>query len=143
MTDQMGFGIITATRANRVRHDKVKGREVGRATGITEYDLHPRGAMVEDALSSLERIVSQARASGPKLFAVITGYGSSGGTAMIKDAVLKRCRRYVAQNHIRGYLDGEKAGDVFCAEFIAFPETWSIPAALKRSPNPGIVFIAV
>ena len=99
--------------------------------------------MVEDALSSLERIVSQARASGPNLFAVITGYGSSGGTAMIKDAVLKRCRRYVAQNHIRGYLDGEKAGDVFCAEFIAFPETWSIPAALKRSPNPGIVFIAV
>ena len=87
--------------------------------------------------------VAQARASGPKLFAVITGYGSSGGTAMIKDDVLKRCRRYVAQNHIRGYLDGEKAGDVFCAEFIAFPETWSIPASMKRNPNPGIVFIAV
>ena len=99
--------------------------------------------MVEDALSSLERIVSQARASGPKLFAVITGYGSSGGTARIKDAVLARCRRYLAQNHIRGYLDGEKAGDVFCAEFIAFPETWSIPPAMKRSPNPGVVFVAV
>ena len=110
---------------------------------IAEYDLHPRGARVDDALARLDRIVSTARAGGPRLFAVITGYGSSGGTALIKSSVLNACRRYARQNHIRGYLDGEYAGDIFSAQALAFPDLWEIPAHYKRSPNPGIVFICV
>ena len=115
----------------------------GRRQGLMEYDLHPRGANVDEALARLEQIVSAARASGPPLFAVITGYGSSGGTSMIKQGVLAACRRYRAQNHIRGFLDGEFAGDVFSAVCLAFPDTSQIPPAYRRSPNPGIVFIAV
>ena len=64
-----------------------------RGRGLVEYDLHPRGANVDMALARLEQIVSAARASGPSLFAVITGYGSSGGTALIKEGVLEACRR--------------------------------------------------
>ena len=78
-----------------------------------EYDLHPNGARVDDALAQLNRIVSSARGGGASVFAVITGYGSSGGTAMIKSAVLAACRKYKRQNHIRGFLDGEFAGAVF------------------------------
>jgi hypothetical protein len=111
--------------------------------GLPEYDLHPRGAHVDDALAALNRIVSQARAGGPSLFAVITGYGSSGGTSRIKQSVLAACRRFLAQNHIRGYLDGELAGDVFSPECLAFPDSFRIPPSYRRSPNPGIVFIAV
>lgn len=114
-----------------------------RGRGLVEYDLHPRGTNVDMALARLEQIVSAARASGPSLFAVITGYGSSGGTALIKEGVLAACRRYQAQNHIRGFLDGEFAGDVFSAECLAFPDSSQIPPPYRRAPNPGIVFIAV
>ncbi len=108
-----------------------------------EYDLHPQGARVDDAVAQLNRIVSAARGGGESLFAVITGYGSSGGTAMIKGAVLAACRRFKSQNHIRGYLDGEFAGDMFSPQFLAFPDAARIPNFYKRFPNPGIVFICV
>lgn len=113
------------------------------SNSIPEYDLHGRGMRVDDALAMLERIVSSARSRGPRLFAVVTGYGSSGGTSKIKSAVLAACRKYKRQNHIRGFLDGEKAGDMFSAEFLSFPDAASIPAAYHRSPNPGIVIIKV
>ena len=115
----------------------------GRRQGLMEYDLHPRGANVDEALARLDQIVSAARASGPSLFAVITGYGSSGGTAMIKGAVLAACRRYLRQHHIRGFLDGEFAGDMFSPQYLAFPEAARIPNFYKRFPNPGLVFICV
>lgn len=116
---------------------------MGRRQEIEEYDLHPSGARVDDALARLERIVSFARGGGPAVFAVVTGYGSSGGTAMIKNAVIEACRKYLRQHHIRGFLDGEFAGDMFSPQFLAFPETSRIPVHYKRSPNPGIVFICV
>ena len=108
-----------------------------------EYDLHPAGARVDDAVAQLNRIVSSARGGGANLFAVITGYGSSGGTAMIKGAVLAACRRYLRQHHIRGFLDGEFAGDMFSQQYLSFPEAARIPNFYKRFPNPGIVFICV
>jgi len=108
---------------------------------IPEYDLHPKGARVEDALSRLDRIISMERARHG-LFAVITGYGSSGGTALIKKAVLRACAEYQRTNHIRGYLDGEKAGDLLSAEALAFPQYAEIPVVYKRSGNPGVVIIA-
>jgi hypothetical protein len=110
---------------------------------IEEYDLHPRGARVDDALARLDRIISFARCGGPAVFAVVTGYGSSGGTAMIKNAVVAACRKYLRQRHIRGFLDGEYAGDMFSPQYLSFPETSRIPVFYKRSPNPGIVFICV
>ena len=110
---------------------------------IPEYDLHERGMRVDDALAKLERIVSSARGGGPRLFAVITGYGSSGGTNKIKSAVIAVCRKYRRLNHIRGYLDGEKAGDMFSAEFLSFPNAAEIPAIYHRTANPGIVIIRV
>lgn len=112
-------------------------------TDIPEYDLHAHGMRVDDALESLERLVSRARGGGPRLFAVVTGYGSSGGTSRIKSAVLAACRTYRRQNHIRGFLDGEFAGDVFSEQFLAFPGAASLPARYCRSPNPGIVLIRV
>ena len=110
---------------------------------LIEYNLHERGMRVDDALARLERIVSSARAQGPRLFAVVTGYGSSGGTSRIKSAVMEACRRYRRQNHIRGFLDGEVAGDYFSEPFLAFPNAASIPPSYRRSPNPGIVIISV
>ena len=108
-----------------------------------EYDLHPSGARVDDAVAQLNRIISSARGGRDRLFAVITGYGSSGGTAMIKGAVLAACRRYRRQNHIRGFLDGEFAGDIFSPQYLSFPDAALIPNFYKRFPNPGIVFICV
>ena len=110
---------------------------------LVEYDLHLRGMRVDDAIARLERIVSAERARGGGVFALVTGYGSSGGTSLIKQSVLAACRRYKAQNHIRGFLDGEFAGDVFSSECLAFPDSSQIPPPYRRSPNPGIVFIAV
>jgi hypothetical protein len=98
---------------------------------------------VDDALAQLERIVSAARGGGPSVFAIITGYGSSGGTAMIKSAVIAACRRYLRQNHIAGFLDGEYAGDIFSPQYQAFPAASRIPVAYKRSPNPGLVFVCI
>lgn len=108
-----------------------------------EYDLHRAGMRVDDATSDLDRLISRARAGGVRVFAVVTGYGSTGGTSRIKSAVIAACRRYRKLNHIRGFLDGEFAGDIFSAQFLAFPDTGAIPVGYKRSPNPGVVFIAV
>ena len=110
---------------------------------LPEYDLHVRGMRVDDATSELDRLISRARNGGVRVFGVVTGYGSSGGTSRIKSAVLAACRKYLKQNHIRGFLDGEHAGDIFSKQFLSFPDTGAIPVAYKRSPNPGIVFIAV
>ena len=110
---------------------------------LPEYDLHLRGMLVDDATSELERLVARARNGGARVFGVVTGYGSSGGTSRIKSAVLAACRKYKKQNHIRGFLDGEYAGDIFSKQFLSFPDTGAIPIAYKRCPNPGIVFIAV
>ncbi len=98
---------------------------------------------VDDALAKLERIVSSERAAGRGVFAVVTGYGSSGGTSRIKEAVLAQCRKYRRQCHIRGFLDGEYAGDIFSEQALQFPELCALPLAAKRSPNPGVVYIAV
>lgn len=110
---------------------------------ILEYDIHSGGARVDEALAMLERIVSQARHCGPKLFAVITGYGSSGGTCRIFSSVIAKCRKYKSQRHIRGFLRGELAGDFFSKEYMDFPDAASIPVRYKQCPNPGIVFICV
>ncbi len=107
---------------------------------IPEYDLHPKGTRVDDALAMLERIISRER-TRHGLFAVITGYGSSGGTARIKASVLAACADYLRKNHICGYLDGEKAGDFLSAESLSFPRYADIPVAYKRSGNPGVIFI--
>ena len=110
-------------------------------SSFQEYDIHARGMMVDDALTQLDQIVSASRNGGPSVFAVVTGYGSSGGTAMIKSAVVAACRRYLRQRHIAGFLDGEYAGDIFSPQYQAFPAADRIPIAYKRSPNPGLVFI--
>ena len=108
-----------------------------------EYDLHPRGAHVDDAISMFRRIVIEARSFGPSVFGVITGHGSSGGTARIRSAILDECKLMAAGGNIRGYLPGECAGDIFTSEYLSFPETQAVPVRYKRSPNPGIIFIAV
>lgn len=111
--------------------------------GLIEYDLHPRGMHVDEALSDLDRLISRARGQGAQVFAVVTGYGSTGGTNRIKESVLEACRIYKRQNHIRGFLDGEYAGDMFSSEFLAFPDAALLPTYYKKCPNPGIVIIAV
>lgn len=110
---------------------------------FTEYDLHGRGMRADDAVARLDTIISAHRARGEGLFGVVTGYGSTGGTAMIKAAVLEACRDYLRTNHIRGYLDGEKAGDLFCDEALRFPALGELPLSARMFPNPGIVYIAV
>ena len=109
-------------------------------TSIPEYDLHAEGMYVDDAIAKLDRVVSAHRGKGG-LFAVITGYGSSGGTSKIKSAVLAACRKYLKQRHIKGFLDGEKARDMFSPEFLAFPNAAEIPAVYCRTANPGVVLI--
>lgn len=110
---------------------------------IPEYDLHLPGMYVDDALAKFDQIVSLHRRSGENMFAVITGYGSSGGTNRIKSAVLAKCKKYLSQNHIRGFLDGEHAGDIFSMEFLSFPNAAAIPLSYKRSCNPGVVIVSV
>ena len=110
---------------------------------MTEYDLHKRGSNVSDALARLDLVISAERARGGGVFAVVTGYGSTGGTAFIKNAVLDACKKYRELNHIRGFLDGEKAADMFCEEALAFPLLGLLPPQAFRSPNPGVVYIAV
>jgi len=110
---------------------------------LVEYDLHPRGMRVDDALARLERIVSSERARGGGVFALVTGYGSSGGTSLIKSAVLAALGKYARQNHIRGFLDGEYAWDMFSPQYLAFRDASKIPIFYKRFPNPGMVFVSV
>ena len=115
---------------------------MSRERTIPEFDLHERGMRVDGALARLDRVISQERGSGG-VIAVVTGYGSTGGTAMIKEAVIDRCERYTRMNHIRGYLDGEFAGDPFSFQALAFPDLWALPPSAKRCPNPGVVYIAL
>ena len=113
-------------------------------TDIVEYDIHGRGMRTDEALALFARIVSSERAAGRGgVFAVVTGCGSTGGTSLIKSAVLSACRRYLKQNHIQDFLDGEFAGDFFSPQCMSFPAAAAIPVRYRRSPNPGIVFVCV
>lgn len=106
---------------------------------IPEYDLHAQGMMVDGALAKLDRIIESARGG---LFAIVTGYGSSGGTSKIKSAVLGRLKYYRQIGHIRGFLDGEKAADMFSDEFLAFPNAAAIPPMYLRTANPGVIIVS-
>lgn len=110
---------------------------------IREYNLHGKGVRADDAVAKLDLIVSSERARGEGVFAVVTGYGSTGGTSIIKTAVLEACRDYLRTNHIRGYLDGDKAGDLFCDEALRFPAMGELPLQARMIPNPGVIYIAV
>ena len=110
---------------------------------MPEYDLHANGMRVDDALARFDRIVSAARNGGDKVFAVVVGYGSTGGTSRIKTALLDACKKYIRQNHIRAFLDGEYAGDMFSPQFMAFPDFPQIPIQYRRCPNPGMIFVSV
>jgi hypothetical protein len=46
-------------------------------------------------------------------------------------------------NHIRGFLDGELAADIFSPQSLSFPDSALIPVEYRRCPNPGMVFIAI
>ncbi|MBQ4439867.1 MAG: hypothetical protein II909_01855 [Kiritimatiellae bacterium] len=105
---------------------------------IPEYDLHKGGMKVDDAIAKLDRVLGLGRG---RLFAFVTGYGSSGGTSKIKEAVLAKLAHYRKIGHVRGFIDGEKAGDMFSAEFLSFPNAAEIPLVYKRTANPGVVIV--
>ena len=69
---------------------------------VPEYDLHGRGMLIDDATSELDRLISRARNGGARVFAVVTGYGSTGGTSRIKSAVLAACRKYKSRTTSAG-----------------------------------------
>ena len=67
---------------------------------LPEYDLHARGMRVDDATSELDRLISRARNGGVRVFGVVTGYGSSGGTSRING----ECASMLAQDAQLGKL---------------------------------------
>ena len=73
---------------------------------------------------------------------VITGYGSTGGTSKIKNAVIVRLEELKTQKYIKDYICGNEL-DIFNAKYQNFKYRDLIPEDVKKIRNSGAIYIVL
>ena len=104
-------------------------------------DIHKYKETVSDAIYELEQAISFGKRDKDHLVMVITGYGSSGGTHKIKDAVVSYLEEKKGHG-IKDYIVGSDLVD-HGPKFFSFKYLDVIPEREKRHGNPGCIFIIV
>lgn len=103
-------------------------------------DLHYKTATVESALYNLNSSLKLARSSKEKILCVIVGYGSSGGSHKIKNAVIEELNNLLNKKQIKGFIGGNEI-DIFNVKYQLLKGKESIPKELHQRKNPGEVII--
>ena len=102
-------------------------------------DIHYGKPTVANALEHLDLFLKEVKRS-EKIVEVITGYGSTGGTSKIKNAVLMRLEEYKESKYIKDYICGNEL-DIFNPKYQNFKYKMLLTEEVKRSKNPGAVYI--
>ena len=102
-------------------------------------DIHYGMPTVDNALDHLDLFLKEVKRS-EKIVEVITGYGSTGGSSKIKNAVLRRLEEYKEKKYIKDFICGDEL-DIFNKKYQNFKYLSLIPNEVKRIQNKGAIYI--
>ena len=104
-------------------------------------DIHYGKPTVANALDHLDLFLKEVKKS-EKIVEVITGYGSTGGSSKIKNAVLLRLEEYKEKNYIKDFICGDEL-DIFNPKYQNFKYRILIPEDIKKMRNKGAIYIVL
>lgn len=104
-------------------------------------DIHYKMPTVANALEHLDLFLKEVKRS-QKIVEVITGYGSSGGSSKIKNAVIKRLMELKESNYIKDFICGNEL-DIFNDKYLNFKYRNLIPDEYKKIQNKGAIYIVL
>lgn len=104
-------------------------------------DIHYGKPTVANALEHLDIFLKDSKRS-EKIVEVITGYGSSGGTSKIKNAVLIKLDEYKENKYIKDFICGNEL-DIFNSKYQNFKYKNLIPEEVKKIQNKGAIYIVL
>ena len=102
-------------------------------------DIHYRMPTVANAIEHLELFLKEVKRS-EKIVEIITGYGSTGGSSKIKNAVIRRLEELKDINYIKDFICGNDL-DIFSNKYLNFKYRSLIPEEVKRIQNKGAIYI--
>ena len=102
-------------------------------------DIHYGKPTVVNALEHLDIFLKDVKRE-EKIVEVITGYGSTGGSSKIKNAVIKRLEEYKENNYIKDFICGDEL-DIFNPKYQNFKYLSLIPTEVKKTRNKGAIYI--
>lgn len=102
-------------------------------------DIHYGKPTVYNAIQHLDVFLKSVKRS-ESIVEVITGYGSSGGSSKIKNAVINKLEEYKENKYIKDYICGNEL-DIFNKKYQDFKYKHLIPDDYKRRCNPGAIYI--
>lgn len=104
-------------------------------------DIHYGKPTVANALEHLDIFIKECKRS-EKIVEVITGYGSSGGSCKIRNAVLNKLVEYKEKNYIKDFIAGNEV-DIFNSKYQNFKYKSLVPEEVKRNQNKGAIYIVL
>ena len=104
-------------------------------------DIHYGKPTVINALEHLDIFLNEVKRS-EKIVEVITGYGSTGGSSKIKNAVIERLEELKLQKYIKDFICGNEL-DIFNKKYQNFKYLSLIPDSVKKIRNSGAIYIVL
>ncbi len=98
----------------------------------------------KDIGSELRRIVFEVKKTKEKMFKILTGYGSTSGKSVSKNAALKSLKRMKSEGIINGYLPGEVKSQLLNETSPFYDDKLKYANIIKNDKdygNDGIIFI--
>lgn len=105
-------------------------------------DIHSNNENINTALYDLTKSIEMCRKSKEKLLCIIVGYGSTGKTHKIKNAVENELISLKNQHKIKDFIFGNDL-DIFSSKYQSFKYSHIIPADEKNKRNAGAVYIVL
>lgn len=102
-------------------------------------DIHYGMPTVTNALEHLDLFLKEVKRN-EKIVEVITGYGSTGGSSKIKNAVIKRLLEYKEKNYIKDFICGNEL-DIFNSKYQNFKYISLLTPEIKKMQNKGAIYI--
>ena len=102
-------------------------------------DIHYKKPTVYNAIEHLKLFLKDSKKT-EKIVEVITGYGSSGGSSKIKNAVLDYLEEQKECNYIKDYICGSDL-DIFKPKYQNFKYKDLLTVEAKKRCNPGAIYI--
>jgi hypothetical protein len=102
-------------------------------------DIHYGKPTVYNAIQHLDVFLKSVKRS-ESIVEVITGYGSSGGSSKIKNAVINKLEEYKENKYIKDYICGNEL-DIFNSKYQTFQYKSLISEDIKKRRNPGAIYV--
>lgn len=107
-------------------------------------DIHEDMPLVKEALTLFDKALSHAMNNKLKIFALVVGYGSTGGTSKIKSACITRLKNLKKDNSIKDFICGNEF-DPFNKHYQELKTELKslIPKEELKKRNDGMIYIFI